>query len=364
MDVAMFQTPFQRPERSPREVFDWARSQAVVADKAGYTEYWIGEHATLNWESIPSPELVISACAAETEQISFGPGAHLLPYYHPSTLAIQVAWLSRVLEGRYMLGVGAGAYPSDASLRGITDLSVNHPMMEEALEIMNKIWKCEPFEFKGKFWNAGYPEKETGSNHGEWRDLSPWGGSVRIGMTALSEKSPSVAYAGTHGYMPLSVYAGDAFLNKHWEDYEAAAKAAGHDVDRSVHHVVRDVLVAETDAEAKKYAIEGAMGHAWSEYLLPTYKRFGILKGLLHDPDMDVEQVDLEYLAEHVWIVGSVDTVVEKFQSWFEHLGGFGTIIQYSHDYTDDPDLWVQSMDLLAKEVAPKIKMPATAGSH
>jgi alkanesulfonate monooxygenase SsuD/methylene tetrahydromethanopterin reductase-like flavin-dependent oxidoreductase (luciferase family) len=360
MHVAMFQTPLQRPERTPRQVFDWGVSQAIAADQAGYTEYWVGEHATLNWESIPNPELLISACVRETERIKFGPGAHLLPYFHPASLAIQVAWLSRVLEGRYMLGVGAGAYPSDAALRGFKDLSQNHPMMEEALEIMNLIWKNEPFYYEGKFWNAGYPEVEGGA-HGEWRDLSPYGGKIEIGMTALSEKSPSVAYAGAHGYTPLSVYAGDAFLKHHWTDYEAAATAAGLKVDRSIHHVVRDAFVAETDAEAKKWAIEGALGTAWKEYLLPTYKRFGILKGLLHHPDMNVDEIDLDYLAEHVWLVGSVDTVVEKFQRWFDDLGGFGTFIQYSHDYADNPGPWLESMELLAKEVAPRVQMPVPA---
>jgi alkanesulfonate monooxygenase SsuD/methylene tetrahydromethanopterin reductase-like flavin-dependent oxidoreductase (luciferase family) len=359
MDVAMFQTPFQRPERSPRQVFDWAVQQAVDADQAGYTEYWVGEHSTLDWESIPSPELVISACARETERLKFGPGAHLLPYHHPATLAVQTAWLSHVLEGRYMLGVGAGAYPSDAALRGITDLSVNHPMMEEALDIMQRVWACEPFHFEGKFWNAGYPEAEAG--HAHWRNLAPYGGKMTVGMTGLSEKSPSIAYAGKHGFLPLSVYAGDAFLKQHWKDFEAAATEAGREVDRSLHHVVRDVFVAETDEEARKWAVEGALGHAWGEYLLPTYKRFGILKGLMHDPDMNPDEIDLNYLAEHVWIVGSVDTVVEKFQAWFDRLGGFGTIIQYSHDYADNPEPWVQSMNLLAKEVAPRVKMPASS---
>lgn len=360
MDVAMFQTPFQRPERTAPQVFDWAVRQAVEADQAGFTEYWVGEHATLNWESIPNPELVIAAAARETENIKFGPGAHLLPYYHPATLAIQVAWLSQILEGRYILGVGAGAYPSDAALRGMQDVSQNHAMMEESLEIMHMIWKCEPFHYEGKFWNAGYPEVEGGA-HGEWRDLSPYGGKVEIGMTALSARSPSIRYAGEHGYIPLSVYAGDDFLRQHWADYEEAATKAGHPADRSVHHVVRDVFVAETDAEAKRWAIEGALGHAWTEYLLPTYKRFGILEGLMHDPSMNPDEIDLEYLAEHVWIVGSVDTVVEKFDRWMDSTGGFGTIMAYSHDYADTPEPWVESMHLLAKEVAPRVEVPAAA---
>jgi 3,6-diketocamphane 1,6-monooxygenase len=234
-------------------------------------------------------------------------------------------------------------------------------MMEKALEIMGKVWEAEPFRYEGKFWNAGFPEAETGPHAHAWRDLRPFGGKMTVGMTGLSEKSPSIAYAGARGYLPLSVYAGDAFLKQHWKDYEAAAAEAGLKADRSVHHVVRDVFVAETDAEARRLAVDGALGHAWAEYLLPTYKRFGILKGLLHDPGMNPDEIDLDYLAEHVWMVGSVDTVVEKFQRWFDELGGFGTIIQYSHDYADDPEPWVRSMNLLAQEVAPRVKMPASS---
>src|SRR5687768_5737925 len=115
MKFAMFQTPFMRPTRSPREVFDWAVNQAITCDQAGFSEYWIGEHATMTYESIPNPELVISACARETSQLTLCPGAHLLPYHHPGTLSVQVAWMTHLLGGRYILGVGAGAYPTDGA---------------------------------------------------------------------------------------------------------------------------------------------------------------------------------------------------------------------------------------------------------
>lgn len=364
MKVAMFQTPLQPPERTARETFDWAVSQAIVADQAGFTEYWIGEHATLNWESIPSPELVIAACARETETIKFGPGAHLLPYYHPATLALQVAWLSRVLEGRYILGVGAGAYPSDAALRGFADLSKNHEMLFEALDIMEMIWTAkEPFHFEGKFWNAGYPESGGGAHSEGWRDISPWGGKpVDIGVTALSEHSSSIKMAGERGYIPLSVYAGDKFLKNHWRDYETAATANGHTADRSVHHVLRDVFVGETDAQAMKDAKEGGLGRAWKEYLLPTYQRFGIIDQLI-EPGVDPMSVDLDYLAEHVWIVGSVETVTEKFNAWQKDIGGFGTIMIYSQDYSQNPEPWLRSMHLLAQEVAPNVKTPTAVAA-
>ncbi len=352
MQVGMFQTPFVRPERTAKQVFDWAISQAVHADRIGFSEYWVGEHATLNWEGIPSPELVISAAAAQTSRIKFGPLAHLLPFHHPATLAIQTAWLSQILEGRYMLGVASGAYPTDAALRGITDMSQNHDMMFEAIDMMQKVWKAEPFTQQGKYWNAGFPEPDPKK---PFRDVRPWGGEMTMAMTGLSSPSPSIAFAGKHGFIPASVYAGNPFLRSHFEIYEEEMTKAGRPYDRSVHRVVRDVVVADTDAEARRLAIEG-IGKAWSEYVKPTYVRFGVIKGLLHDPDFDVDLVDAEYLAEHVWIVGSVETVRQKMQHWFGELnGGFGTLLIYSHDYMDNPEGWERSMELLTTEVAPHL---------
>jgi len=354
MQVGMFQTPFMRPERSARQVFDWAVRQAVHADAVGFSEYWVGEHATLDWESIPSPELVIAAAAARTSRIKLGPLAHLLPYHHPATLAVQSAWLSQILEGRYQMGVATGAYPSDAALRGVTDMSANHAMMIEAIEIMQRVWQGEPFQHQGRFWNAGYPTSAL--SHESIRDMRPWGGTMPLAMTGLNSPSPSIAFAGQRGYIPASVFAGDAFLRSHFETYREAMQAAGRPYDRSVHRVVRDVIVADTDAAARELAIEGGHGHAWTTYLKPTFERFGILEGILHDPAMDPAAVDAAYAAEHVWIVGSPDTVVRKLEAWFERLGGpFGTLLVYSYDYLDAPAAWEHAMDLLANDVAPRV---------
>jgi len=353
MKVGMFQTPFLGPERSARQVFDWAVQQAVVAEQAGFTEYWVGEHATLNWEGIPSPELVISAVGNRTGQIRLGPLAHLLPYYHPATLAIQTAWMSQVLQGRYMLGVATGAYPSDAALRGITDMSQNHAMMIEAIDIMQRVWKAEPFEFEGRFWKAGFPKTDPKK---PYRDTRPYGGTMPMAMTGLSSPSPSITFAATRGYLPVSVYAGNPFLRSHFETYKATSEQHGHRAERSMHRIVRDVVVARSDAEARELAIQGGIGRAWREYLTPTYHRFNVLQGLLHDSSVDASKVDSAYLAEHVWIVGSPETVVRKFRQWFDELGGpFGTLLIYSHDYLDNPKPWEESMRLLAKEVAPHL---------
>ena len=256
-----------------------------------------------------------------------------------------------------MLGVATGAYPTDAALRGIKDMSNNHKMMLEAIFIMENIWKAEPFEFQGEFWKAGFPKEDPKK---PFRDVRPYGGKIQMAMTGLSAPSPSISFAATRGFLPASVYAGNAFLRSHFDTYAEVSAANGRKSDRSMHRVVRDVLVADTDKEARRLAINGPMGRAWMEYLKPTYERFGVLKGLLHDPSVNPADVDAEYLAEHVWIVGSPETVARKFEQWFDDLGGaFGTVLVYSHDYLSDPLPWEESMRRLVSEVVPTLTQSA-----
>lgn len=353
MEVGMFQTPFLPPERGPGEVFDWAVAQAIAADKAGFTEYWIGEHITLNWEAIPSPELIIAAAARQTSRIKLGPLAHLLPYYHPATLAAQAAWLSQILKGRYQMGVAPGAYPTDAKLRGFKDLSRNHRMASESVKIMELIWKGEPFEYEGEFWSAGLPESDAAH---PVRDQRPWGGKMPMAMTGLSPNSPSIRHAGTQGYMPASVFSSNSALVDHFDIFAQAASQAGRPGDRTMHRVVRDVFIADTDAEARKLALEGGMGRAWTEYLLPTYHTFGIAEAMVEGTGKSVSDVTPEFLADHFWLVGSPETVREKMEAWVDQLGGgFGTLLIYSYDYIDNPTPWEESMRRLAQEVAPNL---------
>lgn len=353
MDFALFHTPFDRPERNPGQIFEYAVQQAIAAEAAGFTEYWVGEHFTLTWEAIPNPELVIAAAARETETIKLCPGAHLLPYHDPATLAVRCAWLTHILKGRYILGVGAGAFPSDAALHGMTDLSANHKMVKESLDIMLKVWEGEPFHYEGDYFKGGWPEAPEG---GAWRSWKPYGGKMDIALAGISPDSPTLTFAGSRGYIPLSIFAGEATVRNHWESYAAAAEQEGLKVDRRDLRVAREVFCAETDKEAKRRAVEG-VGRAWREYLLPVYKHVGLIERLIPDPNINPLDVDVDYLAEHVWIVGSPDTVVEKLQASCEANGGYGTTLVFAHDFMDDPGPWNESMALLAKEVGPRVNL-------
>ncbi len=108
------------------------------------------------------------------------------------------------------------------------------------------------------------------------------------------------------------------------------------------------------------------MGRNMREYVLPTFRMFGMTKFYKHNPSVPDADVTPEYLAENTFVVGSVETVVDKLEATYDQVGGFGHLLILGFDYSDNPGPWKESMRLLAEEVMPRLnariaKKPATA---
>jgi alkanesulfonate monooxygenase SsuD/methylene tetrahydromethanopterin reductase-like flavin-dependent oxidoreductase (luciferase family) len=367
METGLIFHPYMRPGRTARQTFEWGVQSSIAADKAGFTSMMISEHASQIWENIPNPELIMAAAALQTKTIKFAPMAHLLPHQHPTKLAMTIGWLSQILEGRYFLGIGAGAYPAASYMHGIRGDDINskhlNDMVRESLHIMEKIWAREPFFYEGKYWNAGFPEEETALTEEDEQhrlaDYSPWGGFPEVAVTGFSTESPSMRLAGEKNFKPVSIYSGLDALKRHWEIYSEANIKAGFTPNRQRHAVSHTIFVGDTDAEAKREVMEGPIGYCFNKYLIPIWRRFGMMDGFAKDHGIDPLRADLEFLVDKVFIVGSPDTVVEKTNELFSKCGGWGTLQIESHDYYDDPSPWFHSLELAAKEVAPRITLPS-----
>lgn len=365
METGLIFHPYMRPGRTSRQTFQWGVDSAIHCDKIGFTSMMISEHASQIWENIPNPELIIAAAALQTDTIRFAPMAHILPHQHPAKLAMTVGWLSQILEGRYFMGIGAGAYPLASYIHGIknTDTTFLNEMVRESLFIMEKIWKREPFFYEGKFWSAGYPEEEPAVTEEDEQhmlaDYSPYGGGFpEFAVTGFSAKSPSMKLAGERNFKPVSIYSGLEALKQHWEIYSEANIKAGFTPDRQRHAVSQTVFCADTDAEAKRLVMEGPIGYCFDRYLIPIWRRFGMMDGFAKDNGVDSLDIDLEFLVDKVFVVGSPDTVVDKLSHLFEQTGGWGTLQVEAHDYYDDPSAWFKSLEMISKEVAPRVKVP------
>ena len=371
MDTGLIFHPYMRPGRTARQTFDWGIQNSIACDRAGFGSMLISEHASQVWENIPNPELIIAAAALQTKNIKFAPMAHILPHQHPTKLAIMTGWLSQILEGRYFMAIGAGAYPQSSYMHGIKngeDTAFLNEMVRESLSIMEKIWAREPFFVEGKFWNAGFPEEVAAENEEDEQhklaNFAPYKGQFpEIAVTAFSKNSPSMKLAGERNFKPISIFSGLEALRRHWQIYSEANIAAGFTPDRSRHAVSQTVFVAETDKEARAEVINGPIGYCFNRYLIPIWRRFGMMDGFARDAGIDPEKADLEFLVDNVFIVGSPDTAVKKLNALFQACGGWGTLQVESHDYYDGPAPWFRSLELIAKEVAPRVSLPVAANA-
>jgi alkanesulfonate monooxygenase SsuD/methylene tetrahydromethanopterin reductase-like flavin-dependent oxidoreductase (luciferase family) len=344
------------PERELGDAIDRALDQIGWADELGFSEAWLGEHLTAAWEPTPAQDLVIAQALVKTEQIVLGAGAYVLPFYHPAALAMRISQLDHMARGRFLCGIAAGSVPTDLAMLNIDAEAGEHrDMMHESLEIMLKIWNepLEPWLYEGKYWTVRNPEPYLGygPHLRPYQEPHP-----PIALAGLSPNSPTLEMAGARGFLPLSLTFNTPYLQGHWSVVEKGAESTGRSCHRRDWRVVRDVFVAENDEEARKWVREGNMGRAWREHNFPTLDVFGWRGFLKHDESVPDEDVDVDYLLDHLFLVGSPDTVVERLLEVDSTLGGFGTILINAYDWGEDSVPYRRSMELFAKEVIPRFE--------
>ena len=353
--------PSHPPERDTFEAHQWDLDCIALADGLGYTEAWIGEHFTAPWEPVQAPDLMIAQALMRTKQIKLGVGVHLLPFHHPVNLVHRASYLDHMAQGRYMLGIGSGGLPTDFMMFDVdADAGEHQEMTRESLEIILKLWKeDEPFEYEGKFWKVKVPDPRDW----EFGALSYFRKPFQkphppIGMASSSMTASTLRLAGEHGFIPMSFIFNKEGLHNHWEAVLDGARRGGRKPPpRSEWRVVRDVWISDTDGQAREEALNGMLGRAFREYLLPLFN-YGpepLVRGMKQDQSIPDEAVTVEYLVDNVWLVGSPSTIVEKLRDLYAQAGGFGTLLMMVVDHSEQNAAWEKSMRLLAEEVLPQL---------
>ena len=93
----------------------------------------------------------------------------------------------------------------------------------------------------------------------------------------------------------------------------------------------------------------------WRDYLLRIFREFDLIHVFKDDPDVADEDVTPEYMADHMWLVGSPDTVAAKIRRLYEDVGGFGGLLVLVYDHWQNQEGWEKSTRLLAEEVMPRV---------
>ena len=356
MHFGLFMMPLHPPYRAFADCYDRDIDQIVLADRLGFREVWIGEHLTERWENAPAPDLLLAKALALTRDIMLGTGVTLLALHHPVYLAHRIAMLDHMTRGRFQWGIGGGGIPTDLSLLGLdhTDPAAVRARSAEVLDVVLKLWSSEGrFTYHGRFFDIETPVLDPVKDRGYY--MKPYQRPhPPVAVAASTPKSDSMRMAGARGFIPMSSsLLSRSYLADHWRLVEDGAASAGREAKRSQWRIARDVLVAPTPALARERA-RAVLGRNYEQHQLPN--RLGTIQmaSTKLSPSMPDDAVTVDYLMEHVWIVGDPSECADKIHQFHEESGGFGTLLSITVD-SDDAGWDHESLRLLMEDVAPRV---------
>ena len=137
-----------------RDPFWQSFELARIAEESGFDTVTIGHHHLMPGNQ-SDPLTFMMAVAARTQTLRVGTGIFQLPIHHPLRVAEQVATIDQVSGGRVSLGVGSGWWPLEYEAHG-SDFRQRGSRMEEALQILKRVWTQEKTSFEGRHYR--FPE--------------------------------------------------------------------------------------------------------------------------------------------------------------------------------------------------------------
>jgi alkanesulfonate monooxygenase SsuD/methylene tetrahydromethanopterin reductase-like flavin-dependent oxidoreductase (luciferase family) len=271
-------------------------------------------------------------------------------------LAHRLAMLDHLAQGRFQWGIGGGAIPTDLALFGLdpTDPAGVRARSAEVLEVVLALWASEGrFTYRGKFFDIDTPAFDPVKDRGYY--MKPFQRPhPPIAVAASTPGSASMRMAGERGFIPMSSsLLARPYLADHWRLVEEGAARAGRPAHRGQWRIARDVLVGPTASVARERA-RTVLGRNYVEHQRPN--RLGTIQmtSTKLDPAMPDEAVTVDYLMEHVWIVGDPSECVARIEQLHAESGGFGTLLTITTD-SDDAGWDHESLRLLMEQVAPRV---------
>jgi len=354
--LGFFTMPLHPVGRDWRETLAEDREAVLLAERLGFEEAFIGEHVTDLAETITSCLIFIATLARDTRRIRLGSGTVNLANRHPAATAAEIAMVDTLLEGRFILGVGAGGLRSDAEMMGNLDED-RTAIFLESVEHMIALWTGEPpYRLAGKRWRLS-TERTYIPDLGQGAMLRPFQRPYPpIVVTAILPGSNGIAAAAERGWTPISAnFVHPWVVKTHWPKYVEGCARAGREARGEDWRVAKSIFVADDDATVRR--LTRASGNPFAYYFRNLQRKGQATRGnafFKHDPAVPDEALTDEYLVSQMLISGTVNEVVDRLLAFREHVGPFGRLLYCGHDWADPPAMR-RSMELMAERVMPAV---------
>jgi alkanal monooxygenase alpha chain len=212
---------------------------ALAAEEAGFNGVFLLEHHFTPYSLCPSPLTWAAYLLGKTSRLRVGTAVCVLPLYHPVRFAEEAALVDQMSRGRLDIGLSRGGGELDFKVFGV-DVKKNQLMMQEWLDIVERSWSGEVFE-----WNS------------ELIKLPP----IRVNPQPVNRRRPplflacqspnSVEFAAKRAMsMMLSYWLDRENLVSQIELYDQLAEANGLDPSKAEHIATCVAFPAKTKQEA------------------------------------------------------------------------------------------------------------------
>ena len=309
-----------------------ALEEVTRAEELGFDSVWMEEHHSVTNHYWPSPIPVLAGFATRTSRLLLGTDIIVAAFHHPVRLAEDVVMLDAISNGRFVLGIAIGYKPDEFALYGV-ELEKRGARFEEQLAIMNGLWTQDRVQFKGKYYTieGRLEPKSVQKPHppvwiGGWGDIT-----LRRAATLADNWIP-----GPTADLKRLLAGKKQFLERRL--------AAGLPTP-SEWPLTRDVIIADTDRQARELA---------EEHIMVAYRRE--YAGGWRHPFIDASiATDLDKLMEDRFIIGGPEQCLVRIRRFVAEYGMTHLICRMFFPGMPHAHI-MRGLELLAREVMPALR--------
>ncbi len=301
-------------EASHEEMYDLIVETSLALERLGFESGWFYDH----FHPVPTPSAfpvfecwtMTAAVAAVTSKLRVGQMVTCNSYRNPALLAKMAASVDVLSKGRLEFGLGAGWYEHEYNGYSyeFPSAATRIRMMDEAIQVIRKLWQEERVSFKGRFYELSGAYCSPKPVQRPRPPITIGGGGERLTLRSTAKWADRSNFFGD----PREFSRKSRILDEH-------CKAVGRD-PTEIERSYNEVVIAE---ETRQRAMRKAEPHA---------KRLG---------------QSMKNYAERN-LVADFEEVAQYFADYLE-VGATYFVVYFPGAYEIEP------IELFAREVIPRI---------